>query len=261
VALFYGQRPLNNLAEFLGRVRARRPRRKHKSADVFRPSRYHIPFYMKQKRKSKKLLQIYKKLLSAIGPRYWWPADSPFEVIIGAILTQNTSWKNVEKAIGALKEKNLLDPIRLYSLDEKNLAKTIKSSGFFNIKAKRIKNFMEFLFERHQGRLKKMFSENAHSLRETLLKINGIGPETADSILLYAGEKPFFVVDAYTKRILSRHNLISKTAGYDEIQELFMKNLKNDVHIFNEYHALLVYIGKYFCKRVPICEKCPMKGL
>jgi len=216
---------------------------------------------MTQKRKSKKLLQIYKKLLSAIGPRHWWPADSPFEVIIGAILTQNTSWKNVEKSIEALKEKNLLDPIRIYSLDEKHLAKIIKSSGFFNLKAKRIKNFMEFLFEHHQGRLKKMFSENAHSLRETFLKINGIGPETADSILLYAGEKPFFVVDAYTKRILLRHNLISKTAGYDEIQELFMKNLKNDVHIFNEYHALLVYIGKYFCKRVPLCEKCPMQGL
>lgn len=216
---------------------------------------------MKQKRKSKKLLQIYKALLSAIGPRHWWPADSPFEVIIGAILTQNTSWKNVEKAIEALKEKNLLDPIRIYNLDEKPLAKIIKSSGFFNIKAKRIKNFLDFLFEHHQGSLKKMFSENAHSLRETILKINGIGPETADSILLYAGEKPFFVVDTYTKRILSRHNLISKTAGYDEIQELFMKNLKKEVPMFNEYHALLVYIGKYFCKRVPNCEKCPMKGL
>ena len=216
---------------------------------------------MKQKRKSKKLLQIYKTLLSAIGPRHWWPADSPFEVIIGAILTQNTSWKNVEKAIEALKEKNLLDPIRIYNLDEKPLAKIIKSSGFFNIKAKRIKNFLDFLFEHHQGSLKKMFSENAHSLRETILKINGIGPETADSILLYAGEKPFFVVDAYTKRILSRHNLISKTAGYDEIQELFMKNLKKEVSMFNEYHALLVYIGKYFCKRAPNCEKCPMKGL
>ena len=216
---------------------------------------------MKQKRNSKKLLQIYKKLLSDIGPRHWWPADSPFEVIIGAILTQNTSWENVEKAIGALKERNLLDPIKIYNLAEKPLAKIIKSSGFFNIKAKRIKNFMDFLFGHYRGSLKKMFSENANSLREKLLKINGIGPETADSILLYAGEKPFFVVDAYTKRILSRHNLISKTACYDEIQELFMKNLKKEVVLFNEYHALLVYIGKHFCKRVPNCEKCPMKGL
>ena len=216
---------------------------------------------MKQKSTSKKLLQIYKKLLSDIGPRYWWPADSPFEVIMGAILTQNTSWKNVEKAIGALKERNMLDPIKIHTLGEKPLAKIITPSGFFNIKAQRIKNFTNFLFGHYQGSLKKMFSEDAHSLREKLLKINGIGPETADSILLYAGEKPFFVIDAYTKRILSRHKLISKNAHYDEIQELFMKNLKKDAILFNEYHALLVHVGKYYCTRVPHCENCPLKGL
>lgn len=216
---------------------------------------------MRYKRKSKKLLQIYQKLLGAIGPRHWWPGDSPFEVIIGAILTQNTSWENVERAIRALKEKNLLEPLKLYKIKEGLLAETIKSSGFFNIKAKRVKNFIGFLFEHYQGNIEKMFSENAESLREKLLKINGIGPETADSILLYAGEKPFFVVDAYTKRILSRHNLISKVASYDEIQDLFMKNLKKDVNMFNEYHALLVYIGKHFCKKVPNCENCPMQGL
>jgi endonuclease-3 related protein len=215
---------------------------------------------MKRKRKGKKLLQIYQKLYKAIGPRKWWPGDSPFEVIIGAILTQNTSWKNVERTIRALKEKNLLDPLGIYSLEEELLAKTIKSAGFFNIKAKRIKNFIGFLFKNYQGSIEKMFSENTVPLREKLLKINGIGPETADSILLYAGEKPIFVVDAYTKRILTRHNLISKSAGYSEIQELFMENLIKDVSMFNEYHALFVYIGKHFCKRIPNCQNCPLKG-
>ena len=216
---------------------------------------------MKRKRESKKLIKIYQKLYSSIGPRHWWPGDSPFEVIIGAILTQNTSWKNVEIAIRALKEKNLLDPLKLFNVGDRLLANTIKSSGFFNIKAKRIKTFMRFLFENYQGSLKKMFSESLTPLREKLLKINGIGPETADSILLYAGGKPIFVVDAYTKRILARHNLISKTASYSEIQELFMENLKKDAGMFNEYHALLVYTGKYFCKKTPNCENCPMKGL
>ncbi|MCK5186089.1 MAG: endonuclease III domain-containing protein [Deltaproteobacteria bacterium] len=216
---------------------------------------------MRQKRKSKKLLKIYQKLYNAIGPRHWWPGDSPFEVIIGAILTQNTSWKNVETAIKALKEYNLLDPVRLLKVDEGILANTIKSSGFFNIKTKRIKNFIRFLFENYQGSLEKMFSENLTPLREKLLKINGIGPETADSILLYAGGKPIFVVDAYTRKILLRHNLISKAAGYSETQALFMENLEKDVRMFNEYHALLVYVGKYFCKRIPGCENCPMRGL
>jgi len=201
---------------------------------------------MRRKRTSKKLLKIYQELYNAIGPRHWWPGDSPFEVIIGAILTQNTSWKNVETAIKALKEKNMLNPVKLLKVDESILANTIKSSGFFNIKAKRIKNFIGFLFENYQGSLEKMFSENLTPLREKLLKINGIGPETADSILLYAGGKPIFVVDAY---------------GYSETQALFMENLEKDVRMFNEYHALLVYVGKYFCKRIPVCENCPMRGL
>ncbi len=181
---------------------------------------------MKRTRERKKLLQIYNSLYSSIGPRQWWPADSPFEVIIGAILTQNTSWKNVEKAIHALKERELLDPLKIHTVEEALLAETIKSSGFFNIKAKRIKNFIRFLFACYQGSLEKMFSEKLSPLREKLLKINGIGPETADSILLYAGGKPIFVVDAYTKRIFERHNLISESAGYDEIQNLFFMRLR-----------------------------------
>ena len=216
---------------------------------------------MRQKRTGKRLLTIYQKLYKVIGPRHWWPGDTPFEVIIGAILTQNTSWRNVETAIRALKKNHLLDPVKLLKVDEGILANTIRSSGFFNIKAKRIKNAIRFLFENYQGHLGKMFSEDLIPLREKLLTINGIGPETADSILLYAGGKPIFVVDAYTKKILLRHNLISKADGYDETQALFMENLEKDVQMFNEYHALLVYVGKYFCKRIPGCGNCPMKGL
>ena len=203
---------------------------------------------------------IYQQLYRVLGPQKWWPADSPFEVIIGAILTQNTSWKNVERAIATLKKKKVLDPLKIYAMEEMLLAGAIKSSGFFNLKAKRIKHFMNFFFEHYGGSIEKMFSEDGSRLREKLLQINGLGPETVDSILLYAGEKPFFVVDAYTKRILLRHGLISGTAGYQDIQALFMDNVKKDVHIFNEYHALLVYVGKHFCRRRARCEACPLKG-
>lgn len=197
----------------------------------------------------------------SIGPLHWWPADSPFEVIIGAILTQNTAWTNVEKAITALKEKNLLHPRRLYAIREKTLAGAIRSSGFFNLKAKRIRSFLRFLFRHYQGDLARMFAEETPILREQLLRINGLGPETADSILLYAGEKPVFVVDAYTRRILLRHRLISEDAGYEEIQKLFLENLASDVRLFNEYHALIVYVGKHFCRPVQNCGPCPLRGL
>lgn len=225
------------------------------------PARLKTSFQKETKKTGKRLLTIYERLYQAIGPRHWWPGDSPFEVIVGAILTQNTSWKNVETAITALKDKQLLHPAKLFAIDEKRLAKTIQSSGFFNIKAKRIKNFMRFLFDNYGGHLEEMFSEECMPLREKLLSVNGIGPETADSILLYAGGKPVFVVDAYTKKILVRHNLISTVAEYAETQALFMENLKNDAKMFNEYHALLVYVGKYFCKKIPDCERCPMRGL
>jgi len=202
---------------------------------------------------------IYQHLYKALGPQKWWPADSPFEVIIGAILTQNTSWKNVEKALSVLKTKKVLAPRKLQDIEEKKLAEAIRSSGFFNIKAKRIKHFIRFLFENYQGSLEKMFLEDGGSLREQLLQVNGMGPETVDSILLYAGGKPFFVVDAYTKRILLRHDLISDNASYHDIQVLFMDNLEKDATMFNEYHALLVYVGKYFCKKNPDCEGCPLQ--
>ncbi len=213
-------------------------------------------------RHNRELLHIlYETLYRAIGPLHWWPADSPFEVIIGAILTQNTAWTNVEKAITALKERDLLHPRRLYGIREKTLAGAIRSSGFFNLKAKRIRAFLRFLFRQYQGDLARMFAEETGILRAKLLRINGLGPETVDSILLYAGEKPVFVVDAYTRRILLRHRLIAEDAGYEDIQKLFMENLESDVRLFNEYHALIVYVGKHFCRPAQNCGPCPLRGL
>ena len=202
---------------------------------------------------------FYRKALSCFGPQHWWPADSPFEVIVGAILTQNTNWLNVEKAINNLKLNKLLSPKGLYNLTDRKLAKLIRSAGYYNIKAKRLKNFLKFFIERYQGSIKNISQANPNGLRKDLLRINGIGPETADSILLYAFNKPVFVVDAYTKRILLRHKLIKENAGYEEIQNLFRHSLKRDVELFNEYHALLVRIGKDFCfKNKPECLRCPL---
>ncbi|MDL1972411.1 MAG: endonuclease III domain-containing protein [Deltaproteobacteria bacterium] len=206
-----------------------------------------------------KLMEIFNLLYDAFGPRHWWPGDSPFEVIVGAILTQNTTWKNVEKAINNLKRANLLEPKALYRLPYEILVDLIHPVGFFNIKAKRLKAFLNFLFEEFQGNLEEMFSLEMEGLRKKLLSIPGIGPETADSILLYAGGKPSFVVDAYTRRILSRHGLIHEEASYEEIRELFMDHLPSDVGLFNEYHALLVELGKRFCKTKPHCKGCPLE--
>ncbi|MCD6254955.1 MAG: endonuclease III domain-containing protein [Deltaproteobacteria bacterium] len=206
-----------------------------------------------------KLMEIFNLLYDAFGPRHWWPGDSPFEVIVGAILTQNTTWKNVEKAINNLKRANLLEPKALYRLPYEILVDLIHPVGFFNIKAKRLKAFLNFLFEEFQGNLEEMFSLEMEGLRKKLLSIPGIGPETADSILLYAGGKPSFVVDAYTRRILSRHGLIHEEASYEEIRELFMDHLPSDVGLFNEYHALLVELGKRFCKTKPRCKGCPLE--
>ena len=205
------------------------------------------------------LLKIYKSLYNFFGPLNWWPGDTPFEIMVGAILTQNTSWSNVEKAINNLKKENLLEPQKLYCLNQEELAQLIKSSGYYNIKAQRLKNFITFFIENYSGSEKKMFSGGGEELRKELLKINGIGPETADSILLYAGNKPFFVVDAYTKRIFSRHKLISKDSTYYQIQEFFNQNLDRDVELFNEFHAQIVMLGKTICtSKNPDCAKCPI---
>ncbi len=208
----------------------------------------------------RKLHLIYQKLYSYFGPQHWWPANSPFEVLVGAILTQNTSWQNVERAIGNLKKNKLLEVTRLYRLTYRRLASLIRPAGYYNIKAKRLKNFLRFLFKFYRGNLKTMSLQDTQELRRQLLSVNGIGPETADSILLYALNKPLFVVDAYTKRILLRHRLIKESACYDEVQNLFMRNFKKDIKLFNEYHALLVRLGKEFClKNKPKCDICPLK--
>ncbi|MGQ3684780.1 MAG: endonuclease III domain-containing protein [Candidatus Loosdrechtia sp.] len=209
--------------------------------------------------KAKILLHIYEKMLNALGPQNWWPGETPFEVIIGAILTQNTNWSNVEKAIGNLKAAGKLSPGALYESDIIELSHLIRPSGFFNIKAGRLKTFINWLFLEYEGDLARLFAQDLQSLRGKLLSVKGIGPETADSILLYAGHLPTFVVDAYTHRIFSRHGLIPDESTYGEIKSFFEDNLPKDVKLFNEYHALLVNIGKTFCKPKKFCEQCPLK--
>jgi len=211
--------------------------------------------------KTKKLLKIYQKMFDAFGPRQWWPGETPFEVVIGAILTQNTNWSNVEKAIKNLKTAGKLSPEGIYGLSITELAELIKPSGFFNVKAKRVKAFINWLFSRYEGNLSKMFARDLQTLRSELLSVKGIGPETADSILLYAGNMPTFVVDAYTHRIFSRHELIPEESTYDDMKSFFEENLPKDVQLFNEYHALLVNIGKMFCKPKKVCEPCPLKDI
>jgi endonuclease-3 related protein len=210
-------------------------------------------------RTSKGLYIIYKNLHKSFGPQHWWPGETPFEVMVGAILTQNTNWQNVERAIANLKKNKVLDPKKLSQLPHKKLAKMIRSAGYFNIKAKRLKNFLKFYLESYNADARKMRQADTQVLSNELLKVNGVGEETADSILLYALNKPVFVVDAYTKRIYSRHGFIAEDARYQAVKELFMKNLKNDVQLFNEYHALLVRLGKEYClKSKPRCDSCPL---
>ncbi|MEK7851396.1 MAG: endonuclease III domain-containing protein [Deltaproteobacteria bacterium] len=205
------------------------------------------------------LLKVYDKLYKTYGPQHWWPGDTPFEVIVGAILTQNTSWGNVEKAIRNLKAEGILSPEDLRDVNHNHLAMLIRPSGYFNIKAGRLKHFIEYLFKRHGGSLKKMFSLELKQLRHELLEVKGIGPETADSILLYAGGYPVFVVDAYTVRIFQRLGILPEEVTYHETQEIFMDSLPDDVKLFNEYHALIVRLGKELCRPRPKCEKCPLK--
>jgi endonuclease III related protein len=207
-------------------------------------------------------MMIYRKLYRRFGPQRWWPGDTPFEVSVGAILTQNTNWSNVENAITNLKENNLLSPHGIYGLSLKQLAALIRPAGYFNVKAQRLRYFLEFLMNDYHGKMVNMVSEDVHQLRGKLLRIHGIGPETADSILLYALKKPVFVIDAYTKRVLSRHGIMTSERSYDEFQELFHSSFRKDVRLYNEYHALFVRVGKVFCKkRNPLCGKCPLNDM
>ena len=210
---------------------------------------------------NKVLMDIYDRLYGHFGPQQWWPGDTPFEIAVGAILTQNTNWGNVEKAISNLKKEKVLSCRALHKLKPDKLALLINPSGYFNIKADRLKCFIDFLAGQYNGSMKKMGAEEPLLLRKKLLEVKGIGPETADSILLYALEKPIFVIDAYTKRILSRHKLVSEKAAYHDLQNIFHENLPQYMKLFNEYHALIVMLGKDFCRPKPRCEGCPLQGL
>jgi len=207
-----------------------------------------------------KIRRFYEALLAAYGPQGWWPADTPFEVAVGAILTQNTAWRNVERAIANLRREGLLSPEALARVDAEHLAVCLRPAGYFRIKAGRLKNFIRLLTERFGGRLEDLFALSTSELRETILGVSGIGPETADSIVLYAAHRPVFVVDAYTARVLHRHGLAEQDATYADLQELMQSSLPDDVEVFQEYHALLVAVAKQRCKkRQPVCPGCPLE--
>jgi len=211
---------------------------------------------------AERLQAIYTRMYEQLGPQHWWPGETPFEVMVGAILTQNTSWKNVARAIDNLKRVDLLSLEALSALPTALLAEYIRPAGYYNIKAGRLHNLLAFVNEKHGGDLEAFLEQPLAPLREQLLSIKGIGPETADSILLYAANLPIFVVDTYTHRILSRHQVIDEDFGYTEIQELFMDNLDCDPRLYNEYHALLVRVGNMYCKKKkPDCAACPLQGL
>jgi endonuclease III related protein len=211
----------------------------------------------------KRLEKIFDLLFAHFGAQHWWPHhDGDFEIIVGAILTQNTAWTNVEKAMANLRREHLLTPIRLHETALEQLAQLIRPSGYFNLKARKLHAFTEFLFSQHRGKLSHLFALDLSELREQLLDVYGIGPETADSIILYAAHKPIFVVDAYTRRVFARLGIVSDKATYAELQKLFMENLVHDEHRFNEYHALIVALGKNMCtKSNPRCVQCPLRSI
>ncbi len=204
------------------------------------------------------LQQLYDQLLAAFGPQDWWPGDSPLEVMVGAVLVQNTAWKNVTRAIDNLREEGLLSAEGLNELAQPELEELIRPAGYFRLKARRLRSLIDFLFAEYDGSLEAMFATEMSTLRQQLLGVNGVGPETADSILLYAGEMPTFVVDTYTHRVLARHGWIEYEADYHQIKEHFELNLQCDVPLYNEFHALLVRVGHHYCRKTPKCEECPL---
>jgi endonuclease-3 related protein len=207
----------------------------------------------------RRLLRLYWALFRRFGPQRWWPAKTPLEVAVGAILTQNTAWSNVERALERLAAQRLVDPRRLRALSQVELARLIRPSGTYRIKAQRLKAFLDFLWERFNGRVERLKKAPLEKLRSALLSVPGIGPETADSILLYAAGRPIFVVDAYTRRVLARHRLVPPDIGYEPLRAVFERHLPSDPALFNEYHALLVAVGKRYCRSRPLCESCPLR--
>lgn len=202
---------------------------------------------------------MFQAMLDRLGPSRWWPAESPFEVAVGAILTQNTNWGNVERAIANLRQANALSPHAILGMPESELAERIRPSGYYNMKAKRLRTFAGWLTEYAGGDVAALADKDAAQVREALLGIKGIGPETADSIALYAAGLPTFVADAYTHRILTRHGLIPEDADYHTMRDYFMDVLPQDVPLYNEYHALIVRVGKEWCRKsAPLCAQCPL---
>jgi endonuclease-3 related protein len=206
-----------------------------------------------------RLYDIFNRLAAHFGPLHWWPAQTPFEVVIGAILTQNTAWRNVEYAIANLQAAGVLAPAALRAIERGELESLIRPAGFFRQKAERLQLFVEHLFARHGGELAALLAGPLEAVRAELLACKGMGPETADSILLYAGNRPSFVIDAYTRRLFTRLGLLHGNEGYESIRSLFMDNLPHETDLFNEYHALIVEECKVFCrKRTPLCPSCPL---
>lgn len=207
------------------------------------------------------LRDIYDRLFRAYGPQHWWPAKTPTEVVIGAILAQNTAWANAERAIANLKRAGCLSLSALRDLSEKKLARLIQPSGTYRVKAARLKAFVDVVWRDHHGSLDALVGGRLPEARRRLLAIRGVGPETADAILLYAAGHPTFVVDAYTLRILRRHFVIKSGAGYEATRFLFQQHLPHDTVLFNEYHALLVALGKKQCRPRAACRGCPLEDL
>lgn len=207
------------------------------------------------------LHEIYERLLAAFGPQQWWPGETPLEVMVGAVLVQNTNWKNVERAIENLRQAELLSLAALGELGTEELGELIRPAGYYRLKAARLKNLIDYVASEHESSLAVLFASDIESLREGLLSVKGIGPETADSIVLYAAEKPTFVVDNYTARVWKRHGWIEYEADYYTLKEHFEGGLEHEVQLFNEYHALIVRVGKEFCGKTPKCEECPLAEL
>lgn len=211
--------------------------------------------------KMSKCQEVYRLLYDHFGPQGWWPGETPFETMVGAILTQNTSWSNVAKAIIALKDAGLMtyESLSLCSVDE--IAQYIRPSGYYNLKARRLRNLLDMIGSQYDGQLDHFLGDDLQMAREMLLGVKGIGPETADSILLYACGHPIFVVDMYTHRVFSRHNMVDEETDYQAMQTVFMSQLPCDAELFNEFHALVVRVAVTYCKKTnPLCDLCPLQG-
>lgn len=206
--------------------------------------------------------EAYRLLYDHFGPQSWWPGDTPFEIMVGAILTQNTNWSNVQKAIHNLKSEGLLSYQSLSQLNVDEIAQFIRPAGYYNLKARRLRNLLDMVTIIYEGDLALFLEDDLGSARENLLAVKGVGPETADSILLYACGHPVFVVDTYTHRVFSRHNMVEEETDYSEIQEVFVEHLPQDMQLYNEFHALIVRVASTFCKKTkPLCGNCPLQGL